>query len=164
MHPIGLYLESIVEGSRFLEISKKITKHDPVFIIKPGKTVEAASAMKSHTGAIAGADDVLDAVLKEAGVIRCETLEEFFDLSKAFSWSKVPEGPRVAIVSNAGGPAVISSDSIVENGLEMAVLSDETKSKLQKYFPHLQISLTLLMFWEMLWQIDLYLLRDTSKI
>jgi len=135
IHPIGLYLESIVEGSRFLEVSKKITKHDPVFVIKPGKTAAAASAMKSHTGAIAGADDVLDEVLKEAGVIRCDTLEEFFDLSKAFSWSKIPEGPRVAIVSNAGGPAVISSDSIVESGLEMAIISEETKANLLKTLP-----------------------------
>ena len=91
--------------------------------------------MKSHTGAIAGADDVLDEVLKEAGVIRCGTLEEFFDLSKVFSWSVIPEGPRVVVVSNAGGPAVISSDNIVESGLEMAVLSEETKSNLSKILP-----------------------------
>jgi len=135
IYPIGLYLESIVEGSRFLEISKKITRHDPIFVIKPGKTAAAASAMKSHTGAIAGADDVLDEVLKEAGVIRCGTLEEFFDLSKVFSWSVIPEGPRVVVVSNAGGPAVISSDNIVESGLEMAVLSEETKSNLSKILP-----------------------------
>ena len=135
IYPIGLYLESIVEGSRFLEISKKITRHDPIFVIKPGKTAAAASAMKSHTGAIAGADDVLDEVLKEAGVIRCGTLEEFFDLSKVFFWSVIPEGPRVVVVSNAGGPAVISSDNIVESGLEMAVLSEETKSNLSKILP-----------------------------
>jgi len=110
-HPLGLYLESIVNGRGFLEICKKFTKHEPVFIIKPGKSQAAASAMQSHTGAIAGADDVFDSALKEAGVIRCNSLEDFFDLSKAFSWANLPSGSRVAIISNAGGPAVISADS-----------------------------------------------------
>lgn len=133
--PLGLYLESVVEGPRFLEVCKKITKREPVFIIKPGKSKAAASAMQSHTGAIAGADDVLDSALKEAGVIRCHTLEDFFDLSKAFSWSNLPAGPRVAIISNAGGPAVISADSAVENGLEIADLGEDTRKKLLEVLP-----------------------------
>ena len=134
-HPLGLYMESIVDGPGFLEICKKTTMHEPVFIIKPGKSQAAVSAMQSHTGAIAGADDVFDFALKEAGVIRCNTLEDFFDLSKAFSWLNLPKGPRVAIISNAGGPAVISADSVVENGLEMADLGEETKEKLLEVLP-----------------------------
>jgi len=134
-HPIGLYLESIIDGPGFLEISKKITKHDPIFVIKPGKSSAAVSAMQSHTGAIAGADDVFNTALKEAGITRCETLEDFFDLSKAFSWGILPQGPRVAVISNAGGPGVISADSIIENGLEMAEMDDVTKSKLLEVLP-----------------------------
>ena len=134
-HPLGLYLESIVNGRGFLEICKKFTKHEPVFIIKPGKSQAAASAMQSHTGAIAGADDVFDSALKEAGVIRCNSLEDFFDLSKAFSWANLPSGSRVAIISNAGGPAVISADSVVENGLEMVDLGEETRKKLLEVLP-----------------------------
>ena len=134
-HPLGLYLESIVDGPGFLEICKKTTMHEPVFIIKPGKSQAAVSAMQSHTGAIAGADDIFDFALKEAGVIRCNTLEDFFDLSKAFSWLNLPKGPRVAIISNAGGPAVISADSVVENGLEMADLGEETRRKLLEVLP-----------------------------
>lgn len=134
-HPIGLYLESISDGPGFLEVSKKITKHDPVFIIKPGKSPAAATAMQSHTGAIAGADDVLNSALKEAGIVRCNTLEDFFDLSKGFSWGILPQGPRVAVVSNAGGPAVISADSIIENGLEMAEIDNETRKKLLEVLP-----------------------------
>lgn len=133
--PIGLYLESISNGPGFLEITKKITKHDPIFIIKPGKNPAAVIAMQSHTGAIAGADDVLNSALTEAGIVRCDTLEDFFDLSKAFSWSILPQGPRVAIVSNAGGPAVISADSIIENGLEMAEIDDETRKNLLEVLP-----------------------------
>jgi acetyltransferase len=135
IHPIGLYLESIVEGQRFIDISQKITKHNPVFILKPGKTSAASKAMQSHTGAIAGSDDVLNSVLKEAGVIRCQTLEDFFDLSKAFSWGVIPKGPGVIVISNAGGPAVISADSIIENGLEMAEIDEETKRKLTEILP-----------------------------
>jgi len=134
-HPIGLYLESITDGPGFLEVSKKITRYDPMFIIKPGKSTAAVNAMQSHTGAIAGADDVFNSALKEAGILRCETLEDFFDLSKAFSWSILPKGPRVAVISNAGGPGVISADSIIDNGLEMAEMGEETKNKLLEVLP-----------------------------
>lgn len=135
LNPIGLYLESIVDGSRFLEVGKKIIKHDPIFIIKPGKSAAAEKAMQSHTGAIAGADDVLNAALEEVGIIRCHTLEDFFDLSKAFSWGMLPKGPKVGVISNAGGPAVISADSIVENGLEMAEIDEPTREKLLEVLP-----------------------------
>lgn len=133
--PIGLYLESITNGEQFIKVAKEITAHDPIFIIKPGKHAEAISAMQSHTGAIAGADDVLEVALEKAGIIRCNTLENFFDLSKAFSWENIPAGPRVAIVSNAGGPAVISADAVVSEGLEMADFDAQTKEKLAKILP-----------------------------
>jgi len=135
LRPIGLYLESIVAGQEFLKITREITRTDPVFIIKPGKTEAAGAAMKSHTGAIAGSDAVLDEALKESGIIRCDTLEDFFDLSKAFSWSDIPAGPRVAIVSNAGGPSVISADAAVNEGLELAHLDDSTRAQLLEVLP-----------------------------
>jgi len=135
IHPLGIYLESVLDGQRFIDISKKITKHDPIFILKPGKTSAASRAMQSHTGAIAGSDDVLNSALKEAGIIRCQTLEDFFDLSKAFSWSNIPESPKVVVISNAGGPAVISADSIIENGLEMAEIDEATKRRLTEILP-----------------------------
>lgn len=134
-HPTGLYLESISNGGDFLRITSQISKKDPIFILKPGKTNAAAKAMQSHTGAIAGEDAVLGAVLNQAGVIRCETLEDFFDLSRAFSWENLPEGPKVAIISNAGGPAVISADAVVENGLELTEFDPATKSNLMSVLP-----------------------------
>ncbi len=133
--PIGLYLESISDGTRFIQIAKQVSRKDPIYILKPGKTPAAESAMKSHTGSMAGEDDILDTALDQAGVFRCQTLEDFFDLSKAFSWENMPVGPKVAIVSNAGGPAVISSDAIVEEGLEVAQFDKNVKSKLLEVLP-----------------------------
>jgi len=133
--PIGLYLESISNGKELLGILKELTKRNPVFIIKPGKTPAAARAMQSHTGAIAGADNVLRAALLQAGVTHCESLEDFFDLSRAFAWEKAPLGPKVAIVSNAGGPAVISADAVESEGLTLAEFDDATHKKLQAVLP-----------------------------
>ncbi|MFA5932804.1 MAG: acetate--CoA ligase family protein [Microgenomates group bacterium] len=134
-HPIGMYLESISDGPKFLEITKKISKTNPIYILKPGKTEAAASAMQSHTGAIAGADNVLEEVLKEAHIIRADTLEDFFDLSRAFSFENLPLGPKVAIITNAGGPGVLATDTISEAGLELVEFSDETKEKLAGVLP-----------------------------
>jgi len=135
VYPVGMYLESITEGFEFLKITTEIAKSNPLFIIKPGKTQAAAKAMQSHTGAIAGEDSVLDAALNQAGVIRCETLEDFFDLSRAFSWGNMPLGPRVAIISNAGGPAVICADAVVKEGLQVAEFDEEIKEKLANALP-----------------------------
>lgn len=134
-HPVGLYLESISKGPEFLRLASEISKTRPIFILKPGKTKGAAKAMLSHTGAIAGEDVVLDAVLSQAGVIRCRTLEDFFDLSRTFAWSGSLKGSSVAIISNAGGPAVISADAIINEGLELAEFDNETHLKLQQILP-----------------------------
>lgn len=135
INPIGLYLESISDGIKFKEITSNISKKNPVFIIKPGKTKSAAKAMQSHTGAIAGEDSVLDTALTQSGVIRCQTLEDFFDIARAFSWEKAPLGPRVAIISNAGGPAVICADAVENEGLKLAEFDDKTKEDLIRVLP-----------------------------
>lgn len=135
--PIGLYLESISDGQKFLSIAESISPHNPIFVLKPGKSAGAARAMLSHTGAIAGSDAVLDAALEKAGVIRCRDLSEFFDLSKAFSWEDAPLGPRVAVISNAGGPAVLSTDSISEYGLELAQFSPKAQDLLTQNLPRM---------------------------
>jgi acetate---CoA ligase (ADP-forming) len=121
VNPIGMYLESINDGEDFLNVVSQITLHDPVFLLKPGKSKGAKKAMQSHTGAIAGEDAVLDAALEQTGVIRCDGVEDLYDLSKVFSWEDAPIGPNVAIISNAGGPAVISADCILRTRLESAL-------------------------------------------
>lgn len=135
VRPIGLYLESIQDGVQLTNILAKITPKRPVFILKPGKSESAQKAMQSHTGAIAGEDKVFDAAMKQFGVIRCEGMEDIFDLAKGFSWEDVPDGPEIAVISNAGGPAVITADFITEFGLSLAKLSFETKKILQDSLP-----------------------------
>jgi len=133
--PTGLYLESLSDGAAFLEVAKKISKSQPVFVLKPGKTPAAAKAMQSHTGSIAGEDTVFDLVLQQANVLRCATLEDFFDLAQVFAQNKLPAGPRVAVVSNAGGPAAISADAIIKEGLQLAQFDEATKQKLSEVLP-----------------------------
>jgi len=134
-HPIGLYLESISNGVDFLKITKELSRKSPIFIIKPGKSTAAIKAMQSHTGSIAGEDIVFGEALEEAGVIRCDTLEDYFDLSRAFAWANAPQGPKVAIVSNAGGPGVISADAVVANNLDLVEFDKPTQEKLHQVLP-----------------------------
>ncbi len=133
--PIGMYLESIADGGDFINLTSQLSLHHPLFVLKPGKSKHAQQAMQSHTGSIAGEDSVLDAALEQSGVIRCEGLEDFFDMAKAFAWEKAPEGPNVAIVSNAGGPAVMSTDFVEQYGLKLAQISDKTKERLMAHLP-----------------------------
>jgi len=133
--PIGMYLESIIDGKEFINISKKISAKNPLFLLKPGKSNESKKAMQSHTGSIAGEDYVLDVALKKAGIIRCDGIEDFFDLAKVFAWEKIPKGRNIAIVSNAGGPAVLSSDFVASEGLQLVRFDEETRNELEMYLP-----------------------------
>lgn len=133
--PIGIYAESINDGIEFINIASQITLENPIFMLKPGRSKAAKSAVLSHTGSLAGEDDVLDAALRDAGIIRAEGIEDFFDLAKAFSWENAPEGPNVVIITNAGGPAVISTDFVQMEGLHLAEISEATKKRLKKYLP-----------------------------
>ncbi|HSR88958.1 MAG TPA: acetate--CoA ligase family protein [Candidatus Udaeobacter sp.] len=133
--PIGLYLESINAGREFLELASKASLKDPIFILKPGKSKHAQQAIHSHTGSMAGDDAVQDAAFAQAGIIRCQGIEDMFDLAKVFSWENAPRGPKVAIISNAGGPAVISTDALEVEGLELAALSQKTLTKLKNNLP-----------------------------
>lgn len=133
--PIGMYLESIKDGERFIRLAQALGKNNPLFVLRPGKSDAATLAMQSHTGAMANDDAVLDVALAASGVVRCDGVEDFFDLSKAFAWENAPEGPGVAIVSNAGGPAVVTTDAIKNNGLELAAISKKTHEILKKVLP-----------------------------
>lgn len=133
--PIGMYLESISDGMLFMKCATKLALQGPLFILKPGKSTEAKKAMQSHTGAIAGEDYVLEQAFEQSGVIRCHSIQDIFDLSLAFSWSKPPQGNRIAVVSNAGGPGVIASDLISAYGMSLASLSENTKKTLSLHLP-----------------------------
>lgn len=133
--PIGMYLESISDGANFMHLARDLSMNHPIFVLKPGKSSAAKKAMQSHTGAIAGEDFVLEQAFKQCGILRCHDIQDMFDLCMAFSWMPVPTGPNVAVISNAGGPGVITSDLIVEHGMQLAQLSDETKKILKDNLP-----------------------------
>ncbi len=133
--PLGLYLESVSNGHALLEKLTEYGRRSPVFILKPGKSSYAQKAMKSHTGSLAGEDIVLSAVLNQAGVIRCMDIEDLFDYAKAFSWAKAPTGPNVAVVSNAGGPAVIAADLLADAGLNVYPFDLSTQEILREHLP-----------------------------
>ncbi len=133
--PVGMYLESVVDGPMFLSTARQLALTDPVFVLKPGQSEAAKSAMQSHTGALAGDHVVLQQALSEAGIIQCRGLEDVFDLIRATAWTKAPTGNRVAVVSNAGGPAVLTSDRVIAEGLEFAELSASTRRKLEQHLP-----------------------------
>lgn len=135
LQPIGLYLESLSDGRRLVKTARRLAKYDPVFMLKPGRSAAAKRAMRSHTGSLAGDDTVLVEALHEAGIIRCKGFEDFFDLTRLATWEVPPGGPRVAVVSNAGGPAVVSADTIDHEGLELATLSDATHALLAAQLP-----------------------------
>jgi 4-hydroxybutyryl-CoA synthetase (ADP-forming) len=121
---IVMYLEDIRNARRFMEIAKKITteRKKPIIVLKAGRTAEGAKAAASHTGALGGADANYEAAFAQSGVIRVDTMGELFDLATAFSKQPLPDG-NVVIVSNAGGPAIISTDACSRYGLKMADIS-----------------------------------------
>ena len=121
---IVMYLEDIRNARRFMEIAKKITaeRKKPVIVLKAGRTAEGAKAAASHTGALGGSDANYEAAFTQSGVIRVDTMGELFDLATAFSKQPLPDG-NIVIVSNAGGPAIISTDACSRYGLEMADIS-----------------------------------------
>jgi acetyltransferase len=135
---IGLYLESIQSPAGFLEIASRVKRDKPVVVLKPGRTPAGAAASASHTGSLAGDDRVLDAGLRQYGLVRAYDFEEFIGLLRAFSWQTAPRGPRLGIVTYSGALGVIATDEAVENSLEMATWAPETLERLQQLTPDWQ--------------------------
>ena len=129
---ISCYLESFEKGESLIkEFSEgNITK--PVIILKAGKTSSGMKAASSHTGALGSNDKVVDSVLNQFGIIRVDTLNELFNTAKSFENFSLPKGNRIAVVTNAGGPAILAVDSIEKEGLVLASLTKKTKNKLKE--------------------------------
>jgi len=132
---ILLYIESFGNPERFVQIAQEITRSKPICIVKSGRTGAGARAAASHTGALAQTDLATDAVLRQAGAIRAQTVEELFDYASAFSNQPLPEGRRVAIVTNAGGPGIMLADALEALGLEVAPLAPESRRQLRAALP-----------------------------
>ncbi|HVG08024.1 MAG TPA: acetate--CoA ligase family protein [Thermoanaerobaculia bacterium] len=132
---ICMYLESFGNPRRFTEIAKRVTRKKPILVVKSGRTAEGARAASSHTGAMAGTDVTVSALLEQCGVLRANTIEELFDVCRALVRCPLPDGNRVGIVTNAGGPAIMATDACVNQGLRMAELSEATRQGLRSFLP-----------------------------
>jgi acetyltransferase len=129
------YLEDIVEGRRFLETAREVTAETPMVVVKSGRTEAGASAAASHTGAIAGSERAYEAALEQAGVLRVDTVQELFDSASILAGQPVPESDGVAIVTNAGGPGVMTTDAVGDAGLSLASFTDGTLDRFAESLP-----------------------------
>jgi acyl-CoA synthetase (NDP forming) len=132
---ILLYLESFGNPRRFLEIARRVGRTKPILAVKSGRTLAGRRAASSHTGALAGPDTAVDALCAQAGVIRTDTIEELFDVAMVLANQPPPRGSRVAIVTNAGGPAIMAADACESHGLEVPPLADSTVAALREFLP-----------------------------
>jgi acetate---CoA ligase (ADP-forming) len=132
---LALYIESLVDGKRFVEEARKATRRKPVVALKVGRFASGQRAAASHTGALAGSDTAYEAAFERAGILRTSTNEELFDWTMAFARCPLPRGRRVAVLTNAGGPGVITSDAIEAYHLRLAELSEKTQAALRAILP-----------------------------
>jgi len=117
------YIEDVVDGKRFLEVARKVTKIKPVIIIKSGSTEAGARAASSHTGALAGSDKAFTEAFRKTGIIRAYSIQELFDTAEMFISRKFPKGKRLLIVTNAGGPGIIAADTADKLGIKLDPMS-----------------------------------------
>ncbi|MBE9129604.1 MULTISPECIES: bifunctional acetate--CoA ligase family protein/GNAT family N-acetyltransferase [unclassified Coleofasciculus] len=133
---IVIYMESIGDARSFLSAAREVALTKPIIVIKTGRTEAAAKASASHTGSLAGSDDVLDAAFRRCGVVRVNTISELFDTAEVLAKQpRRPKGPRMTIITNAGGPGVLATDALIGTGGELAELSPETIDALDKILP-----------------------------
>jgi acyl-CoA synthetase (NDP forming) len=130
---ILLYLESFGNPRRFSRIARRIAKKKPIVAVKSGRTMAGARAASSHTGSLASLDVAVDALFRQAGVIRVSTLEELFDVTALLANQPVPQGDRVAVVTNAGGPAILAVDALVSQGLRVPEFSQALQAELRGF-------------------------------
>ena len=129
------YLEGVADGQAFIQVASEAARKKPVVMLKVGRGESGARAVASHTGALAGSAEVHDAAFRKAGVLRASTLEELFDWARALAWQPLPQGNRVAVLTNAGGPGILAVDALEAAGLALAPLTDATREYLASRCP-----------------------------
>ncbi len=130
---IAMYVEGINRGKEFMEAARRVRK--PVIAIKTGRSKRGAKAVFSHTGSIAGSDEIFSAAFRQAGILRVDTIDEVFDAALAFSCQPLPKGNNVAIISNGGGASIVATDACEKLGINMADLTEETRDRIKKAIP-----------------------------
>jgi acetyltransferase len=132
---IVIYMESVGNARSFLSAAREVALSKPIIIIKAGRTEQAAQAAASHTGSLTGSDEVLDAAFRRSGVLRVDRISDLFYMAEILARQPRPKGPRLTILTNAGGPGVLATDALITNGGELTVLSDTTISELNEVLP-----------------------------
>ena len=134
---ILMYLEEVSDGAGLMKAAREVIEKSgkPILIIKSGRTDEGASAAASHTGSLTGKDEICDAAFEQAGIIRCDNIEEMFNKAIAFAYQPPPVSEKIAIITNAGGPGVLTTDAAISTGLKLAKFSEETTAILKKALP-----------------------------
>jgi len=132
---IVIYMETIGNARAFLSAAREVALTKPIIVIKPGRTAAAAKAAASHTGSLTGSDEVLQVAFQRAGVLRVDTISELFDMAEVLAKQPRPKGPRLAIVTNAGGPGVLATDALITSGAQLADLAPETMASLNQILP-----------------------------
>ena len=134
-HSIVMYMESVGDARSFLSAAREVTLTKPVIVIKAGRTQAAAHAAASHTGALTGSDEVLEAAFRRCGVLRVNTIADLFYMAEVLAKQPRPRGPRLGIVTNAGGPGVLAADAIISSGGELSELSAKSMEQLNQFLP-----------------------------
>lgn len=134
-HSIVMYMESVGDAASFLSAAREVALSKPIIVIKAGRTAAAAQAAASHTGSLAGSDEVLDAAFRRSGVLRVERISDIFNMSEVLSKQPRPRGRRLTILTNAGGPGVLATDSLISGGGELTELADDTMEALNGILP-----------------------------
>src|SRR4051812_22844912 len=132
---IVIYMESVGDARAFLSAAREVTLNKPIIVIKAGRTEAAAKAAASHTGSLTGSDEVLNAAFRRCGVVRVDSIAEVFDMAEVLSRQPRPRGPRLTILTNAGGPGVLATDALITNGGQLATLSEQTFKELNDFLP-----------------------------
>ncbi len=132
---IVIYMESIGNARSFLSAAREVALTKPIIVIKAGRTAAAAKAAASHTGALTGSDEVLDAAFRRCGVLRVNSISDLFDMAEVLAKQPRPKGPRLTILTNAGGPGVLATDALIATGGELAPITEETCTSLNQLLP-----------------------------
>jgi acetate---CoA ligase (ADP-forming) len=132
---IGMYLEGIKNGPEFIKIASIVSRKKPIVVLKAGKTEKSQKAILSHTGALAGSDEIAAAVLEKCGIIRAENMGEFFDILDITSLTDPPKSDSAVVITNAGGPGVLTTDAFLEKDLKLADISEKVKNSFRKFLP-----------------------------
>jgi acetyltransferase len=132
---IVIYMESIGNARSFLSAAREVAMSKPIVVIKPGRSEAASRAAASHTGSLTGSDEVLDAAFRRCGVLRVNSISDLFDMSGVIGRQPRPKGPKLTIITNAGGPGVLATDALVSMGGELSALSDESIQAYNEVLP-----------------------------